>query len=216
MKVSLMMSYLKKAESDPNILNKRYMFSQPSCKNFTANVKDKTLEVGKSYSVAELLEYMITYSDNEAFMILISNFNNFNFDVLNTELDIPKLTGDKFNLSNRKNFVANVNSISRFFRVLYSATYLNREMSQYALKLLTKSNYKNGILKGIDPSVTVAHKFGERVENGVSQLHEFGIVYLKNHPYVIGVMTKGKDLNQLPEVVSGVSGIAYKEFSTMN
>jgi beta-lactamase class A len=215
MKVSLMLSYLKKAESNPDLLNKRYAFSKPSCDNFKANVKDKTLEIGKNYSVAELLEFMITYSDNEAFLILIENYGNFDFNILNNEFDIPILTGDKFNLSKRRNFVANVNSMSRFFRVLYSATFLNRDMSQYALKLLSKSNYRNGILQGIDPSVTVAHKFGERIENGVAQLHEFGIVYLQNRPYLIGVMTKGNDLSQLPEVLSGISAIAYREFSAM-
>jgi beta-lactamase class A len=209
LKVSTLIIYLKKAESDPALLKKRYVFNE-SNENFTANIKDKSLEKGKSYSVEELLQHMIAYSDNQAYFILARNVDFRSFDELNKELKIPVVSSNS-NMVNSTNFVANVNSVSRFFRVLYSATYLNRKMSEYALNLLTQSTYKDGILKGIDPSVRVAHKFGERMDFGVAQLHEFGIVYLDNRPYLIGVMTKGRNLDKLREVVSSISKIAYED-----
>jgi len=213
LKVTMLLIYLKQAETNSDILNKRFTFDERST-YYTANIKDKTLEFGKSYTVDELLHYMIAFSDNQAYFVLAKNANYHSFDLLNQELKIP-IVADNNNVFNKTTFLANVNSVSRFFRVLYNATYLNRKMSEYALNLLTQSTYKDGILKGIDPSIKVAHKFGERKDNGIAQLHEFGIVYLQNHPYLIGVMTKGKDLDKLREVVSSISKIAYDDMKAI-
>jgi beta-lactamase class A len=214
MKVSMMISYLKQAESNPSLLKKKYLFEGSSQTSTVANIKDKSLEKGKSYSVEELLHYMIAYSDNEAFILLVKNTDKQAFKLLNEDFDIPMVTDNLNQPGRRPKFIANINSVSRFFRVLYNASYLNRSMSQYALKLLTQSTYKDGLLKGIDPSVKVAHKFGERIENGAAELHEFGIVYLKDRPYLLGVMTKGKDMKQLSEVLSGISKITYDELKS--
>ncbi|MEI6853116.1 MAG: serine hydrolase, partial [Bacteroidota bacterium] len=211
MKVSMMISYLKEAESNPALLKKRYLYEGNVNLTTTATIKDKTLEKGKSYTVEELLRCMIAYSDNEAFSLLARNIGKQTFRLLNEDFDIPMVTDNNNGPDHRPNFIANINSVSRFFRVLYNASYLDRTMSQYALKLLTQSTYKDGLLKGIDPSVKVAHKFGERMENGIAELHEFGIVYMKDRPYLLGVMTKGKDLKQLPEILSGISKITYDE-----
>ena len=154
---------------------------------------------------------MILYSDNQAFWLLANNIDNHKFEMLNNDLNIPLNISHVGKEGKQQNFIANVNSMSRFFRVLYSATYLNRKNSVYALKLLTQSTYKDGLLQGIDPHIKVAHKFGERNENGVAELHEFGIVYLKGEPYLLGVMTKGSDLKQLPNILSDISKIAYDE-----
>ena len=74
--------------------------------------------------------------------------------------------------------------------------------------------------RGIDPNVIIAHKFGERtlsylldgrVENLQTEFHEFGIVYLTNRPYLLGVMTRGNNSNQLQEVVGDISRIVYDD-----
>ncbi len=214
MKVSMLITYLKQAESNPALLKKKYTFTESAGKSVFANIKDKSLIKGQSYYVEDLLYYMIVYSDNDAFLLLAKNADKHNFNLLNDDIKIPLLTDKKDLQQQKANFIANVNSVSRFFRILYSATYLNHKMSVYALDILTRSTYKEGIIKGIDPSVKVAHKFGERVQDGAAELHEFGIVYLKNRPYLIGVMTKGKNLNQLPEIISDISKIVFDEMRT--
>ena len=60
----------------------------------------------------------------------------------------------------------------------------------------------------------MAHKFGERIIGNKIQFHEFGIVYIKNNPYLIGVMTKGASLKQLIEIVAEISRITYLEYNT--
>jgi beta-lactamase class A len=211
MKVPMLLIYLKEAESNPALLKKRYLFQKNQQRSYASTIKDKGLTEGQSYSVEDLLFYMIVYSDNQAFWLLADNIDNHKFEILNQDFDIPLNISNVGQKGKQQNFIATVNSVSRFFRVLYSATYLNRKSSVYALKLLTQSTYKDGIVKGIDPNVKVAHKFGERKEGGVAELHEFGIIYLKNEPYLLGVMTKGSDLSKLPEVVSDISKIAYDE-----
>lgn len=211
MKLPLLMIYLKDAESNPGLLKQRYLFDRKIKREYASTILDKTLNEGQSYSVEELLRYMILYSDNQAFWLLANNIDNHKFETLNNDLDIPYNISHVGKDGKQQNFIANVNSMSRFFRVLYSATYLSRKSSIYALKLLTQSTYKDGLLQGIAPYVKVAHKFGERNENGVAELHEFGIVYLKDKPYLLGVMTKGSDLKQLPNILSDISKIAYDE-----
>jgi len=54
------------------------------------------------------------------------------------------------------------------------------------------------------------------VTEGV-QLHDCGIVYYPQRPYVICVMTKGRDLDVLKNVIKGISEIVYEhQGSTMD
>ena len=210
MKIPMLILYLSRAENNPYLLDKKIYFSKRIESLYEATIKNKTITEGKSYSIKDLLFYMIVYSDNEAFWLLAKNVNNNDFIQLCQDFDIP-LKGDSLvREDNQMNFIATVNSVSRFFRVLYNATYLGRNFSCYALNLLVQSDYKDGILKGVDPKIKVAHKFGERQDGGVSQLHEFGIVYLKDRNYLLGVMTKGKDIKQLAEVISNISKITFE------
>jgi len=209
-KVPMMMLYLSKEDENPGLLNKTILYSKPISGIYTATIKSHSIQLGKSYTIKELLYYMIVYSDNEAFLLLGKSVNYHDFEKLCTEFYIPIKTDNIKHSDNAQNFVADVNSISRFFRVLYNSTYLSKKSSQFALSLLTQSDFKDGILKGVDPSVRVAHKFGEREEGGVAQLHEFGIVYIKNNPYLLGVMTKGTNTKQLAEVIGSISKISFE------
>jgi hypothetical protein len=75
---------------------------------------------------------------------------------------------------------------------------------------MVRCNYKNGLVKYIDPNVKVAHKFGERNSDGTQQMHEVGIVYLEGKEYLIGIFTKGSRIDQLEEVIANISKIAYE------
>jgi beta-lactamase class A len=109
------------------------------------------------------------------------------------------------------NYQMTIMEYNRYFRVLYNASYLNDENSQWALSLLTKSNYKDAFVKELPTEVTIAHKFGERPYDQGHNFHEAGLVYLKNKPYLLVVMTRGKDNTKLPSVVSHISKMCYEE-----
>jgi beta-lactamase class A len=107
-----------------------------------------------------------------------------------------------------------VHGYSGLFRILYNASYLNRDMSEKALKLLSLQDFPQGIVAGVPKGVVVSSKYGETAEGPsekFKQLHEFGIVYHPKHRYIIGVMTRGNDFSLMAQVIQGVSKIVYNE-----
>jgi hypothetical protein len=205
-KVIYILTYLKEAEYNPGVLNKRIYFSTHFQEGNQQNIKNFTLRESTYYTVKELMSYMIEYSDNDATLLLAQNMNVAIYGRIFNDLDLPSppTVGEYF---------MTAVDYSKFFRVLYSASYLKPEYSEAALELLTKSTFKDGICAGIDPSVKIAHKFGERIIGTSSQLHEFAIVFFKNEPYMIGVMSKGNSLNELTEIMAQISRITYNEFA---
>jgi len=111
------------------------------------------------------------------------------------------------------------NSYASFFRVLFNASYLSAEMSEKALRTLSKTAFKDGILSGVPADIDVVAKYGERmlprsadgVETGMRQLHEFGIVYHPVHPYLIGIMVRGDDPRLLSKTLRDISALVYEE-----
>lgn len=204
MKIPILITYLKISEKNPEILNRRIAFARPYSDLPIQNIRSKAIQLGTEYSVQELMEYMIAYSDNNATALLSENIEFEKIAHVFEDLQLPK--PDK----TKHDYGITLKDYSRFFRVLFNASYLSWDKSEFALQLLTRTDYKTGILKYIDKGIPVAHKFGERNSDGNQQLHEIGIVYLKDRPYLIGVMTKGKDLKKMEPVLSEISRIAFE------
>jgi beta-lactamase class A len=223
MKVPLMITYLKLAEANPALLKKKHAFKRNPLYTTVRTINDIALTDGKTYTVEELLYYMIVYSDNDAFWLLNENIDQ------NLLLDLDKKLGIPSNFdvlhypASEKHTLLTVNSIAHYFNILYNASYLNKNLSTYALDLLTKSTFKDGITKDMGPNLLIAHKFGERtisymregkLENLQSEFHEFGIIYLQNRPYLLGVMTRGNESKPLQEVVRNVAKIVYDDLNS--
>lgn len=208
MKVPVMIAWLKRAEKNPEILKKKYLFDGKEDMSAAQVYKPAyTLEAGKSYTLDALLQYMMSYSDNNATSIL---FNNLSPEELNRVLDEMDIT----NRPNDGNNSTTVHGYSGFFRILYNAAFLNREMSEKALELLTRENFPQGIVAGVHKGVVVAAKFGEFDDGKVKQLHEFGIVYHHKHPYIIGIMTQGNDFASQADAIREISALVYHEVDT--
>src|SRR6185437_13516132 len=92
-------------------------------------------------------------------------------------------------------------------------TYLSPEMSEKALKLLSQTTFTSGIVAGVPKNIPVAHKFGERAydTDATKELHDCGIVYFPNHPYMLCIMTKGTDFGSLATVLKTISQKTYDE-----
>jgi beta-lactamase class A len=77
MKLPILLAYLKRAESDPGILEKKIIYTKdPEYEDYIQNFKPtKKLEVGTEYSFRDLLVYMIKYSSNEASVLLEKNID---------------------------------------------------------------------------------------------------------------------------------------------
>jgi beta-lactamase class A len=212
LKVPTMIAYYSLAEINPQVLNKRLTYSGTVDANAQENIISPVqLEKGQSYTVEELIEHMIKYSDNNAAELLIENLNNIGqSDVFNKVFRDMGIT--ELDLSN--DFIT-IRAYSLFFRVLYNSTYLGRSMSERSLGLLTQTDFTKGLDAGVPSGVAIAQKFGEfsvvnsRGSLQQRELHNCGIVYYPDHPYLLCVMTKGNDFKVLEGVISDISKQAY-------
>jgi beta-lactamase class A len=203
LKVPLAMSVYKRAEQDASLLTQKlpYTGEEVDASQF---FEVPTLKPGE-YSVSTLMERMLLYSDNNATNEIANLIGAEDFQATYLHLGVPRppVEGASYTISTRE--------YASFFRVLYNATYLDHVGSEEVLKLLSKTEFKAGIVAGVPSDVVVAHKFGERSfeDSNIVQLHDCGIVYVPNHPYLFCVMTRGTDFTNLAEVIADLSHLAY-------
>ncbi len=207
LKVAVMIAYFKEAETKPSTLYRTLNYSQ-AVKDSYASIpyeQGTSLILGHGYTVKDLIERMIIRSDNGATYTLLSAINigelNGVFRALNIEN--PEAKGREYTISAER--------YAYFFRILYNATYLDRDDSERALSLLSQSDFSDGLVAGVPEDTTVAHKFGENVAEAV-ELHDCGIIYYpKDNPYLLCAMTRGSDINNLKSLIKDISALVYKD-----
>jgi len=205
-KVPIMIYYLKEEERHPGTLNKSLVFEKPRQYFPAQEFKGDSISPGRNYKISELLRYMIVESDNNATNLLSRELEPDLFRKIFTDLEIPP---DEIN---DVNYVISPRDYSRFFRVLYNATYLKPELSEYALRLLADCKFSEGIAKKIPAGTIVARKFGERGINDVIDFSESAIVFKGRTPYSLTIMTKGTSATQQTELISELSEMVFKSF----
>jgi beta-lactamase class A len=208
-KVPLMMAYFKAAEKKPELLNET-ITTESSTSSSQSILPEITLVPKQAYTIDELINRMIIYSDNQAYELLQNYIDNKLIVKTYTDLGID-LT-DAYSDPNGN--ILSVKYYASFFRILFNASYLNKDMSEKALHLLSQVKYKNGLVKGVNnPSIEIAHKFGERTyeANGEKQLHDCGIIYIPNKPHLVCIMTRGTDFSKLSTTIIEITKIIYKE-----
>lgn len=207
LKVPVMMAVLKKAEQEPGFLKKKLRYEHVMEQSVTANIVDApAIKLGNSYTIEDLLNRMIEHSDNEAKELLFAEVGEAAFMKVMADLGID-LTG----LKPGDDFMS-VKQYSSFFRILFNATYLSKNMSEFGLSILSKTDFKIGIVAGLPDGTLISHKFGERAIQGgaAHQLHDCGIVYEDHKPYLICIMTRGNDFNTQAGVIADISKIIYR------
>lgn len=215
LKVAVMIGYLNAISSDPGLLSKELSYT---------NVGDvgqyykpeHPLQTGQ-YSVRDLIQSMIIDSDNNALNSLYANDRNSFVGVLKTLQIPPPAATSTLDFMSPKMYAS-------IFRTLYSSTYLSREASEQALQLLTLTTFKDGLVAGVPSGTVVAHKFGEHTYTEISQqsgqtiptsrqLHDCGIIYAPQKPYLLCVMTQGDDFSKLSGTISGVSKAVWEQIT---
>lgn len=205
LKIPVMISWLKKAESDPQILKKMIKYGSAIYAIAQDFKPEKNIKEGESYTVGELIYRMIVYSDNQAKNLLLMNIDEESLDKTYRDLSIAIP-----DIRKPEDFM-DVTTYASFFRILYNASYLNKEMSELALSMLSENDFDNGLRAGVPESVQLANKFGERTIDKTRQLHDCGIFYYKDRPYLLCVMTRGKDFDELCGIISEISRLVYIE-----
>lgn len=207
LKVPILITYLKLAENNPKLLQEKIRTENIDPDTLDQNISpEKKIINGQEYTTLDLLTRMITYSDNSAANALVGSVNDTILNQIYSDFNINTPTSGQL-----ENFMT-VLDYSSFFRILYNSSYLNHDMSELALKILTKSTFKNGIASGLPKDIVSAHKFGERIINGESQLHDCGIVYIPGKNYLICIMTRGDDFSKMEQTIQKISAETYKAY----
>jgi beta-lactamase class A len=209
LKLPTLIAVLKRAESSPGLLEQTLVFEAPDDLNrLMINPPDDPLRRGRSYTVEALCRRMARYSDNNAARLLGELLTPEELDRTLLGLGVRaelQATGGRLNAK----------SLSGFFRVLYNASYLGDEMSELALEMLSHSSFRKGILAGIPDGVSASSKYGEAwVSAELHQLHEFAIVYYEDRPYLLGVMTQGREYAAMKAFIRDLSRMVYAGVDT--
>ncbi len=211
MKIPVMIAILKKAETHPDVFEQEMVYDSINNGLIEEDQGFKRVH-GTHYSMDALIEMMIDYSDNFATLTLLKYIGEEAVQKVEKDLNV-RIKPEYTELSN---FVT-VKNYAGFFRILYNASYLNPEMSQKALGFLSKAVYNEGIRKAIPDTIMVAQKYGKRdIQNQGTklesiQLHHFGLVYYPGKPFILGIMTRGSNLEQKKRIIYDLSKITYEE-----
>ncbi len=212
LKVVLMIAYLKQKETHPDLFSQKLLYT-PEIKHISDQIPfqaSSSFVVSNRYSVDELINKMIIDSDNTAMYTLLSSINENSLNDVYTDLGIS--TPDNMGV-----YKISAKSYSLFFRILYNATYLNREDSEFALALLSKAHFEDGIVAGLPKDTLVSHKYGERAlsapDGSISgvELHDCGFIYPPSgdKPYFLCVMTEGDTPEGVKGAISAISSYVY-------
>ncbi len=213
LKTPLIIALYKWSETTPSALSKVVIAEQ----RFFSNIPDQInseptdIQIGQPYSLAVLAEKMIKNSDNVATAMLYEQIPKEYID--NTFLNIGVVRVNQDN-----EIFLRIKDMASFYRILFNASYLNREHSETVLKILSENNYHDGLVAGVPNKIKVAHKYGERfptdfknVKEDIIQLHDCGIVYHLEAPYILCVMTRGNDLNKQQNIIKQISHFFYEK-----
>jgi beta-lactamase class A len=207
LKVPIMIAFLREAERDPSILEKKVLISQSDInQSIHQNITfENLLNVGSEYSLLDVTKSMIDKSDNTGVSVLLRNISSDSIGGIFKSVGAPFIdTSTEVNIR--------VKDYAGFFRVLYNASYLDREKSEMALQILSQSEYTNGLVYSLPQNIKVAHKFGERsIDDTNMQLHDCGIIYYPGKPYILCIMTRGVDFKKQEKVIQELSKYVYDE-----
>ena len=210
LKLPVAMAYYRYSEKEPGIFDKKitysHVFEEGSAGNAQLIPQKVNIELGKEYTVEELIYHVLTYSDNQAVSLLYDNLPPEYIRSLYERLGLSE------DVLNGPGATLTVKEYSVFLRMLFNASYLSRDNSEQLLGLLSTIDFKDALRAGVPPYVLVSHKFGEAgFLNGDKQLHDCGIVYYPKHPYLLCVMSKGKNLDNLKTAIKETSQKVFEE-----
>jgi len=220
LKLPLLIAYLKAYESDPTLLDKKLAIADGTDLISQQNYQPAQFaKPGQAYTVQDLLNYMIIYSDNNAAALLD---NYIQPELKNTVYNDLGLTVPPESMT--VDFMS-ARLYSYFFRILFNATYISPELSEQAMELLIEARFPDGIEGGVPKGIPIAQKFGERKikvnDNSnkgsfYNELHSCGIVFYPENPYLLCIMTKGDNFSDLSQLIQSISKTIYQQVDQDN
>lgn len=214
LKLPLFLSYENlKNDKYPDLFDRKILAKPSTSDDLTQKINPKeSIQYGKIYTIENLIMNMIKYSDNKSYYVLSDYLES-----ISPRENLLKQTYIDLGIIDPKDLLENTISVKSYgsiFVQLFNSSYFSKqEVSDEVLGILTEVDWNNGINKGVPINIKVAHKFGERFgfKDNIIQLHDCGIVYYPDNPYLLCVMTRGYDFETLANVIGEVSKMFYKE-----
>lgn len=214
LKVPMIIVNYKIAQENPSHLDLKTKYKVDSASSpFKQNVVvENELTEGQEYTLDEYIDQLIIYSDNNVLEEIEELYRK---GTRESEFKIYSDLGLENPYTTNEYNVISPKEYSSFFRILYNATFLNKEMSSKALELLTRTTYDRGLRAGVPEEIKIAKKFGERgytsiIGNDLVQLHDCGIIYHPLKPYILCVMTQGKSISHLETIITDISSMVFE------
>ena len=215
-KIPFMIAFLKAVESQPDLLNREARVSLSADYNASQEIAPSdAARIGQTYTADDLLSKMVRYSDNNALYTLVKLLDQKTFNTVYEDLGLkfPQNVEEQVDYMTPYDF-------AYFLRILYNSTYLKRDLSEKALTLMSQSDFNDGIKAGLPDNISLAHKFGLQTKvNGTvteRQMHDCGIVYNGNRPYIICIMTRSQSsIQEIESFMKEVSATTYGEMNTL-
>jgi beta-lactamase class A len=150
-------------------------------------------------SVEDALEQMITVSDNYAALLLssrlrlsnVANFLTVN-DLDDSSIGVPPMTS--------------AHDIGILFEKLYKGEVIGQIYSKEMLAILQRQQINDRLPKYLPKGVLTAHKTGEL--DGYK--HDGGIIYAKNGPYILVILSKSENEQYAAETIALISKAIYE------
>lgn len=177
----------------------------------------KSTKLPKKITVEELLEIMITRSDNTAANKLIDmlGFTYINDLFKKLQLTQTVLSRKILDLRSRKKGVENLIScrdLAYLLSKIYRKEMVSKNASEMMLGFLMNQKVNDRIPKYLPDDIGVAHKTG--LEKTV--VGDAGIVFSHNNDYVICVLTSGfSDYKTAKDFIAKISLDVYNSFDTL-
>lgn len=174
----------------------------------------KAIKNGTPFTVEQLIELMITQSDNTAANMLISMLG---FEYLNTMfrkmgLSETNLSRKMMDFTLRKRGVENYTTaeeMATLLEKLYRKKMVDENISEMCLTLLKQQHINDRIPARLPQETVVAHKTG--LERRVC--HDAGIVFTARGDYLICVLTSGeRNSRKAKELISKLARYTYSYF----
>ncbi|HSB33155.1 MAG TPA: serine hydrolase [Nitrospirota bacterium] len=152
-----MIAYFKWAESNPLVLRKTLTHTGDEKRRAERELGSQVskLEPGTAYSVNDLIFRMIAYDDAAAYALLRAHLPPGRLEKIYSDLSAD------YNPRKQDEFLS-LKALAAFYRVLYNASYLSEEMSEKALRYLSKAISQSGMASVIPSGIDIAAKLGER------------------------------------------------------
>jgi beta-lactamase class A len=174
---------------------------------------------GSVFTLEELLDPMITQSDNTATNMLIDSLG---FDLLNTYFN--KIGLKNTNISRKmmdfaerregKENYTTAQEMAYLLKRIYYKKFLNKDISERCLELLGQQKVNDRIPRKLPKGTFVVHKTG--LENYIC--HDAGIVFTDKGNFLICVLVRHQDKLAQPtkKFISDITLLAYNYYQGLN